>query len=281
MSTASIPPDRYAVFGHPIGHSKSPRIHTLFAQQTAQHLIYLAQDVDLPDFERAVGNFFRDGGRGLNCTVPLKEAAFRMADERSARAERSKAVNTLMQREDSTLYGDNTDGIGLIRDLTVNLGLALEDRDLLVLGAGGAARGILAPLLEAEPASLVIANRTLPKARLLAEEFGALGRVFACAFLDLAGHRFDLVLNATAASLSGDVPPLPANVLSPGGCCYDLAYGTRLTPFVRWGLAHGASVSVDGIGMLVEQAAEAFFLWRGRRPETRPVVEVLKADRGF
>jgi shikimate dehydrogenase len=281
MSPSSLPPDRYAVFGHPIAHSKSPRIHTLFARQTAQHLVYEAQDVDLAGFSHAVGEFFRTGGRGLNCTVPLKEAAFRIAEEHSTRAARSRAVNTLMQREKGALYGDNTDGIGLLRDLEVNLGLDLHGRRVLLLGAGGAARGILAPLLETAPASLVIANRTLPKARQLAEEFAGLGNVVACGFADLAGHRFDLVLNSTAASLSGETPPLPDDLLSPGGGCYDLAYGMRPTPFVRWGQAHGASVSVDGIGMLVEQAAEAFLLWRGIRPATGPVIEVLKAERGF
>ncbi len=272
-------PDRYAVFGHPIGHSKSPYIHAQFAEQTGQHLVYFAQDVDLPAFEREVFAFFRGGGLGLNCTIPLKEAAYRLADRRSIRAERSRAVNTLVLECDGRIFGDNTDGIGLLRDLTGNLGLELAGKRILLLGAGGASRGILAPLLEAEPAALVIANRTVDKAVRLADEFSRFGEVCGCGFRELAGRRFDLVLNATASSLSGTVPPLPDDLLVPGGCSYDLAYGHEPTPFVRWGKVHGASISTDGIGMLVEQAAEAFLLWRGVRPQTAPVIEMLNADR--
>jgi shikimate dehydrogenase len=274
-------PDRYAVFGHPISHSKSPRIHTLFAEVTHQRLIYFAQDVDLPEFEQAVDEFVLQGGLGLNCTIPLKEAAFRRAEECSPRAQSCGAVNTLMVRDDGTLFGDNTDGAGLIRDLRTNLGLALNQRHLLVLGAGGAARGIIEPLLETGPARLVLANRTVAKAEQLAEAFGVSATVSACGFPDLVGEQFDLVLNATAASLGGDIPPLPDGLLRPDACCYDLAYGNRPTPFVRWGKAHGAAISVDGIGMLAEQAAEAFLLWRGIRPDTAAVIETLKADRGF
>jgi shikimate dehydrogenase len=274
-------PDRYAVFGHPIGHSQSPRIHTLFAEQTAQHLVYFAQDVERSAFEQEASAFFLDGGLGLNCTIPLKEAAFQLADLRSSRAERSGAVNTLALREDGIVFGDNTDGIGLLRDLTVNLGLHLTGKKILLLGAGGASRGVLAPLLEANPACLVIANRTPDKARLLADQFAELGSVSACGFRELGGRRFDLVLNATAASLSGELPPLPDDLLAPDSCCYDLAYGGRPTPFVLWGKAHGAAISTDGIGMLVEQAAEGFFLWRGIRPETAPVIQTLNADRAY
>lgn len=274
-------PDRYAVFGHPIGHSKSPRIHTLFAEQTAQNLVYFAQDVELSAFEREAKAFFLDGGRGLNCTIPLKEAAFRFAEVRSPRAERSRAVNTLAMREDGTVFGDNTDGVGLLRDLTINLGFDLAGKRILLLGAGGAGRGVLAPLLEASPACLVIANRTPDKARLLAEEFAELGNVSACGFHDLQPECFDLVLNATAASLSGDLLPLRDDLLAAESCCYDLAYGGQPTPFVRWGNAHGAAISMDGVGMLVEQAAEAFFLWRGIRPETAPVIRTLNAERGY
>lgn len=273
--------DRYAVFGHPIGHSKSPRIHTLFAEEAGQRLVYFAQDVDRPEFEHAARSFFLDGGLGLNCTVPLKEAAFHFADRRSPRAERSKAVNTLAVWDDGAVYGDNTDGVGLLCDLTVNLGLQLTGTRILLLGAGGASRGVVAPLLEANPASLVIANRTVSKASVLADEFAPSGAVSACGFRELIGCHFDLVLNATSASLSGELPPLPDDLLLPGGCCYDLAYGSQPTPFVAWGHSHGASISVDGIGMLVEQAAEAFLLWRGIRPRTGPVIQALKADRGY
>jgi len=271
--------DRYAVFGHPIAHSKSPRIHTLFAAQTGQAFSYSAQDVPAGQFEQAVEDFFTGGGKGLNCTVPLKELAYARADRRSDRAERAKAVNTLAMRDDGRLFGDNTDGIGLIQDLT-NLGLSLRERDILLLGAGGASRGILQPLLAESPRRLVIANRTPDKAERLAEEFAALGPVSACGFAKLAGHRYDLVLNATAASLHDELLPLPADILASGGSCYDLAYGSRPTAFVRWGRAHGARLSVDGLGMLVEQAAEAFFIWRGVRPETRAVIALLNEERG-
>ncbi len=275
-------PDRYAVFGHPIGHRKSPRIHSLFAEQTQQDLTYVARDVDLPAFAPAIEAFFsNERGRGINCTLPLKEAAFGITDELSARAKRAKAVNTLLQRPDGRLFGDNTDGIGLLRDLTANLGVDLRGRRILLLGAGGASRGILAPLLDARPAALVIANRTVARARMLADDFSDLGSVTACGFDELWGRRFDLALNATAASLSGDLPPLPDDLLSEGACCYDLAYGTEPTPFLVWGLSHGVRVSVDGLGMLVEQAAEAFFLWRGMRPETRPIIDLLSGERGF
>jgi shikimate dehydrogenase len=274
-------PDRYAVFGHPIGHSKSPRIHTLFAEQTGQALVYTAEDVPAEAFEPSVREFFRSGGKGLNCTVPLKELAFRIADSLSERAQRGKAVNTLALGPDGRLFGDNTDGVGLVRDLTANLGLAIENRRILLLGAGGASRGILAPLLELRPARLAIANRTAEKAVNLAQEFADLGPITGGGFGDVDGETFDLILNATAASLGGERPNLPAGVLAEGGACYDLAYGAEPTAFVRWGIQAGAALSVDGIGMLVEQAAEAFYLWRGVRPETRPVIETLNAERGI
>jgi shikimate dehydrogenase len=271
--------DRYAVFGHPIRHTKSPRIHALFAAQTGQILEYAAQDVSAERFAAAARAFFAAGGKGLNCTVPLKELAWRFAEKNSERAERARAVNTLVRQADGTLFGDNTDGAGLLRDLTVNLGVELAGARILVLGAGGAVRGILQPLLEARPACLRIANRTEEKARLLAGEFTALGAVSGGGFDDLAGLSFDVVLNATAASLSGDQLPLPDDLLLPGAVCYDLAYGQQPTPFVRWGQTHGARLSVDGLGMLVEQAAEAFQLWRGVKPETAPVIDLLNRER--
>lgn len=271
-------PDRYAVFGHPIRHSKSPLIHSQFAEQTGQNILYSSQDVDLPQFEDEARTFFLNGGMGLNCTLPLKEAAFCLADACSARAGRARAVNTLVLRPDGTLFGDNTDGAGLLRDLTVNLGLKLAGTRVLILGAGGATRGIIAPLLETALERLVIANRTASRAVLLADEFAALGNVSGCGFADLADSRYELILNATAASLTGQLPPLSDDLLTPGGCCYDLAYAETPTAFVRWGQTHGASVSVDGLGMLVEQAAEAFLLWRGVRPETAPVIGMLRAD---
>ena len=243
--------DRYAVFGHPIGHSQSPRIHAVFAGQTGQAIRYTAQDVPAGQFRDCLDRFVEGGGKGLNCTVPLKELAWRAADKTSERAERAKAVNTLAVRESGELFGDNTDGLGLVRDLADNLDIPLAGRGILLLGAGGASRGILQPLLAEGPSRLVIANRTQAKADALALEFADLGAVEARGFADLAGEPFDLILNATSASLDGDLPPLPAGILSAGGACYDLAYGSRPTAFVRWGAEAGAGVSVDGIGMLV------------------------------
>jgi shikimate dehydrogenase len=211
----------------------------------------------------------------------LKEAACRIADELSVPARRAGAVNTLVARPDGSLYGDNTDGIGLLRDLTANLGLSLAGAQILILGAGGAVRGILAPLLAEAPAGVVIANRTASRAQQLAVDFAALGSVVGCGFPGLPGQRFDVVLNATAASLSGELPVLPDELLAADGCCYDLAYGLAPTPFVEWGRDHGARISTDGLGMLVEQAAEAFLLWRGVRPKTRPVIDLLAGHRGF
>ncbi|HLF97293.1 MAG TPA: shikimate dehydrogenase [Methylococcaceae bacterium] len=271
--------DRYAVFGHPIGHSQSPRIHALFAAQTGQAIEYCAQDVPAELFENAVREFFAAGGKGLNCTVPLKELAWRYAAKKSQRAERARAVNTLALQANGTLFGDNTDGAGLLRDLSGNLGLELTNRRILVLGAGGATRGILQPLLEARPACLFIANRTAAKASLLADEFALLGPVSGGGFDALAGRSFDLLLNATPASLSGELPPLANDLLLPEAVCYDLAYGREPTPFVRWGESHGARLSVDGLGMLVEQAAEAFRLWRGIMPDTQPVIDRLIRER--
>ncbi|MEI7868273.1 MAG: shikimate dehydrogenase [Candidatus Methylumidiphilus sp.] len=274
-----MPQDRYAVFGHPINHSKSPRIHALFAQQTGQAIHYTAQDVPAENFREELKRFAAEGGRGLSCTVPLKELAWGIADGKSVRADRAKAVNTLVLGKDGRLFGDNTDGVGLLRDLTVNLGLTVTGLNILLLGAGGASRGILEPLLAMKPRRMIIANRTVAKAEQLAMEFADLGSIKALPFKALASESFDLILNATAASLSGDLPPVPEGILAAGGTCYDLAYGSQPTAFVRWGGGMGAELSVDGIGMLVEQAAEAFFIWRGMRPQTRPVIELLNAER--
>jgi shikimate dehydrogenase len=273
------PADRYAVFGHPIGHSQSPRIHCLFAEQTGQTLTYTTEDVTPEIFEPSVKAFFQTGGRGLNCTVPLKELAFRLAETLSDRAQRSKAVNTLALRDDGMIFGENTDGVGLVRDLIHNLGLDLTGQRILILGAGGATRGILEPLLQRQPSRLTIANRTPEKAAQLATEFGDIGPITGGGFATLAGGDYDLILNATAASLSGDLPDLPPDILAQDGACYDLAYGMEPTAFVRWGLEQGARLSVDGIGMLVEQAAEAFHLWRGIRPDTAPVIAELNVSR--
>ncbi len=274
-----MPTDQYAVFGHPISHSKSPRIHTLFAQQTGQRIEYTARDVPADIFKEELKNFADGGGRGLSCTVPLKELAWHIANEKSERANRARAVNTLVIGNDGKLFGDNTDGVGLMRDLTENLGVTVTGLDILLLGAGGASRGVIDPLLAGKPSRLIIANRTLAKAEKLASEFSDRGGIAALGFESLNGESFDLILNATAASLTGDLPPLPEGILNTGGVCYDLAYGSQPTPFVRWGVGQGARLSVDGIGMLVEQAAESFFIWRGKRPQTRPVIELLNLAR--
>ncbi len=271
--------DRYAVFGQPIKHSKSPRIHRIFAEQTGQVLEYNAVEVPSEQFRTAATAFFAEGGKGLNCTVPLKELAWSYADHKTERAELSKAVNTLALQTDGSILGDNTDGIGLVTDLISNHAILLTGVRILILGAGGASRGIISPILEQSPNTLVIANRTVDKAVNLAEEFHGKGPVTGCGFDDLTNRQFDLVLNATSASLSGQLPPLPAGLLAEGGVCYDLAYGNEPTAFVRWGLDNHAAKSLDGLGMLVEQAAEAFFIWRGVRPQTRPVIDLLNSER--
>lgn len=271
--------DRYAVFGSPIKHSKSPRIHRLFAEQTGQTISYVAQEVAAEGFPAAVNCFFAAGGKGLNCTVPLKELAYRFASRKTKRAERSKAVNTLVLQADGSILGDNTDGCGLVSDLLHNHQLILANKRILILGAGGASRGIIGPLLELKPIQLVIANRTAEKAILLAKEFKHMGDVSGCGFENFGQLQFDLILNATSASLSGQLPPLPEGLLADQGSCYDLAYGNEPTTFVRWGLAHGAQRSLDGLGMLVEQAAEAFFIWRGVRPQTQQVIKLLNEER--
>ncbi len=267
--------DRYTVFGHPIEHSKSPRIHAAFAAQTAQDLIYTASLAPLNGFEAALAAFRAAGGRGANVTVPFKEEAYRLATQLSDRARQAGAVNTLTLR-DSEMVGDNTDGVGLVRDLTLNLQYSLAGKRILVLGAGGATRGILGPLWAVpsadQPESLFIANRTATKALELARQFGCVGGGFDA----IPGQPFDVVINATAASLAGEMPPLPNAVFAPGALAYDMMYGLQ-TPFLSFAQAQGARIA-DGLGMLVEQAAEAFWLWRGVRPETAPVLAALRAE---
>lgn len=262
--------DRYAVFGHPIAHSKSPQIHTAFARQTGQDMTYEAILAPLDGFADSVAAFIAAGGRGANVTVPFKEEAFRLASRLSPRAQRAGAVNTLSFDADGIL-GDNTDGAGLVADLTRNLHCTIVGKRVLLLGAGGAARGVIEPLLDQQPAALVIANRTVSRAAELAELFGR--GVRACGF-DAADTPFDLVINATAASLAGDLPPLSPRVFTPDTMAYDMMYG-RDTPFLDFARTHGARTA-DGLGMLVEQAAEAFHLWRGVRPDTAPVIAALR-----
>ena len=271
------PPDTYAVMGNPVAHSKSPQIHAAFAQQTGQRMTYTAIQVDPGGFAQAVGNFFAAGGKGLNVTVPFKQEAWALADQRGPEAERAGAVNTLLQDAQGRLLGRNTDGIGLLRDIRQNHGGVIAGRRILLIGAGGAARGVLQPLLAEGPATLSIANRTPGRAVELARDFADLGAVHGGGFDDLSGRQFDLVINASATSLHGEVPPLPEDVLAPGGWCYDMMYGAEATPFVRWGEAHAAARALDGLGMLVEQAAESFFIWRGVRPQTAAVIDALRS----
>lgn len=270
--------DRYAVIGNPIAHSKSPLIHAAFAQQTGQAIEYVKILGDPHDFAGDVRRFVAAGGRGLNVTVPFKEEAWRLLEDVSVRAAQAQAVNTLIVRDGGLLYGDNTDGVGLIRDLADNQGFAFAGRRVLLLGAGGAARGIACPLLTSGIAELIVANRTPAKAEALVAAHAAHGPIHARALDQLSGLRCDLIINATAAGLTDDLPPLPEDVLAAGGWVYDLCYGSAPTAFCRWGQTHGAARVLDGLGMLVEQAAESFWLWRGVRPHTAPVIAALRGQ---
>ena len=269
--------DQYAVFGNPIAHSKSPDIHAAFAEQTAQALQYSKQQVAEHGFAEATKAFFDEGGYGLNTTVPFKLDAFTLADQLTERAQTAGAVNTLKRLEDGSVLGDNTDGQGMVSDILDNQGWSIKGKRVLILGAGGAVRGVLHPLLAQSPELVVIANRTASKAVDLAEAFAQYGVVKGCGYDGLAGLSFDLVINGTSASLSGDLPPLPANLLAPRACCYDMMYGSEPTVFLAWAVGQGAAACADGLGMLVGQAAESFYLWRGVKPEIAPVIEALRA----
>jgi shikimate dehydrogenase len=268
--------DTYGLFGYPVAHSWSPFIHGMFAQQTGQDLSYRLYESAPATFRTDVLEFFRAGGRGINVTVPHKQAAADLVNELTPRAQLADAVNTITH-DGENLLGDNTDGIGLVADLRRNLGLRWVEPNFLLLGAGGAARGVIGPLLELAPRSLVIANRNVERARQLAGEFEPLGPVSACGFDDLPMRSFELIVNATSASLRGEVPAISSHVVDGRTTCYDMSYGTTETPFTAWGRKHGALRSVQGWGMLVEQAAESFGLWRGVRPETAPVLEALRS----
>jgi shikimate dehydrogenase len=270
-------PDRYAVIGHPVHQSRSPFIHARFAAQTGQVISYSAIDATAELFESTVKEFFASGGKGLNVTIPHKEAAARLADELTARAQRAGAVNLMAVRQDGSVLGDNADGAGLVRDLVTNHHVDIGGRSILLLGAGGAARGVIAPLLELKPISFTIVNRNLERARALAQRFADLGPVRATGYDELEEMPFDLVINATATSLAGTLPPLPAAVINAHTTCYDLAYGKDGTTFTRWAQRLGCAQTITGLGMLVEQAAESFQLWRGVRPATDAVLRELDA----
>lgn len=271
--------DKYAVFGNPIEHSKSPQIHRQFAEQTGQDLSYSKQLVAEDGFEAAADAFFAEGGKGLNITVPFKQDAYSYAARTTPRARRAGAVNTLSLEADGTVLGDTTDGVGLVSDIVDNLGWQVRHKKVLILGAGGAVRGVLEPLLEQQPQHIVIANRTVDKALQLAKGFAEFGYLLGCGFDMLGEQQFDLIINGTSAGLQGELPPLPDSLVDSSGAtaCYDMLYGAEPTPFMQWAEQRGALVS-DGLGMLVGQAAESFALWRDVRPQTAPVIANLRAQ---
>lgn len=272
--------DRYAVFGNPVAHSKSPQIHTLFAEQTKQSLVYTAELAEIGQFEQAVKTFISNDGKGLNITVPFKEDAWQTATKRSERAQRAGAVNTLILQPDGSLFGDTTDGIGLVRDLIDNHNIPLADKDILLIGAGGAVRGVIESILEQKPASLLITNRTAEKAVQLASDFSALGNIRGCGLDDtentFSHSDFDIIINGTSASLKGDLPALPDSIYRSNSCSYDMMYSATATPFMQWSADNGAKNIFDGLGMLVEQAAESFYLWRNVKPETEHVIKSIR-----
>ena len=269
-------PDQYGVVGHPVAHSWSPFIHGIFAKETGQPIVYRLYDVAPEEFRDRVQEFFANGGRGLNVTLPHKIAAVEIAHELTPRAARAGAVNTLAIQADGTLLGDNTDGSGLVRDLCDNFNVVITRRRILIVGAGGASRGVLAPLLALEPSEIVIANRTADRAQALANDFQDLGTVSGVGFRYISGGAFDVIINATSASLSGEVPDIPVGVIGQDTFCYDMAYGKSDTAFIQWAVEHGCTHALQGWGMLVEQAAESFRVWRGVRPPTGPVLAALK-----
>lgn len=267
--------DYYAVIGNPIAHSKSPIIHTEFARQTQQALTYSAELVEMGEVKNFVENFSQKNGKGLNITVPFKLDAFALATELSERAQRAGAVNTLTLKNNK-IFGDTTDGIGLLNDLTKNHLHTIKNKNILVVGAGGAVRGVLEPLLIESPNKLTIVNRTVSKAQQLTDDFSSFGNINACSFDELKNKKFDIIINGTSASLSGDLPPLPNHCFTNNACAYDMMYAKQPTVFMQWAQQQGAKIILDGLGMLVEQAAESFFIWRGVRPQTAGVIKLLR-----
>jgi shikimate dehydrogenase len=267
--------DKYCVFGNPISHSKSPLIHAAFARQTGEDVEYRAIRAPAGGFKGAVDAFIAEGGKGANVTLPFKQDAYRLSTRLTQRAEQANAVNTLVFG-DGEVVGDNTDGVGLLRDVTLNLDTRVAGKRVLLLGAGGAARGVIVPLLDEHPAFLTIANRTVENAHALAERFAPLGPVVGCAYGELAGGAFDVVIDATSMSLSGAMPTLPDGIFAPGSLLYEMIYGLTDTPLRVFARRQGAARLSDGLGMLLEQAAESFFVWRGVRPDCAPVAELLQ-----
>lgn len=269
-------PDQYAVMGNPINHSKSPVIHKAFAEETGQNIQYTAIHVDLGGFEQAVSHFQGHGGKGLNVTVPFKLEAWKLADSLSERAKRAGAVNTLVLAADGQIQGDNTDGIGLVNDIREHLNWPIKDQRVLILGAGGAARGVLGPIMEQHPAVIYIANRTASRAVELASLFADMGNINGGGYETLEGSQYDLIINATAASLNGEVPPLPDDIVNPDSYCYDMMYADHPTAFMEWATRHKVQNVSDGLGMLVGQAAESFSVWRGVKPSVAPVIDSIR-----
>jgi shikimate dehydrogenase len=266
--------DHYAVFGNPIKHSKSPFIHTLFATQTAQQMVYNAIEAPLDDFKGTLDVFFAGQGKGCNITVPFKEQAFKYAQQLTERATLAGAVNTLKLTDDGLIIGDNTDGAGLVLDLKNNH-VTLKNARILLLGAGGAARGVCGPLLAEMPKQLVIANRTHSKAQTLAATFTPIGEITACKFEQLSGH-FDLIINSTSASLDGKIPPISPDLIHPETAVYDMMYSAQATAFNSWAKEQGSRLVIDGLGMLVGQAAESFAIWRAIKPSAKQVLNELR-----
>jgi len=270
--------DKYAVIGNPIEHSKSPQIHQMFAQQAGDEMMYEALLSPVDEFKETVAAFRKGGGMGLNVTVPFKQEAFELADELSDYAQNAGAVNTLVFHQDGKIYGTNTDGIGIVRDLVENHQSQLTGKRILILGAGGAVRGVLQPLLQQRPAQIFIANRTPERAIELANDMQALKEDCELAgggFADIQGE-FELIINGTAASLQGIMPPIPTSCLATRVHCYDMMYGGRPTAFENWCEDNGAAKVMNGLGMLVEQAAESFSIWRSKMPDTKPVLEAMR-----
>jgi shikimate dehydrogenase len=270
--------DRYAVVGNPIAQSKSPVIHAEFARELGEDMSYEAILASRDEFAGTVMAFRASGGKGMNVTIPFKLEAFELATQHSERAREAQAVNTL-KFEGGVIFGDNTDGAGLVQDLLENLGFLLHGKRILLMGAGGAARGVVLPLLGEGPALLAIANRTAETAVELQKHFSARGNVRAGGYADLRGEKFDLIVNSTSTSLTDEVPSLPPGIFARGSLAYDMVYGKGLTSFLTYARENGAERLEDGLGMLVGQAAESFYLWRGLRPATRPVLEMLRAGR--
>ncbi|TXR54797.1 shikimate dehydrogenase [Reinekea thalattae] len=264
--------DRYSVVGHPIKHSLSPMIHRMFAEQTGEEIEYEGIELPVTSFETRIWQLFKEGYSGFNVTAPFKGDAFDFVDDMSDRAKQARAVNTMKKMPNGRIFGDTTDGVGLLNDLLDNLGWTLNKANILILGAGGAVRGVLEPLLAQDPESLVVANRTLQKAEELAEEYPALTP----STFDELDQPFDLIINGTSASLSGQLPPIPADVVTSQSRCYDMAYGNKPTAFLEWSKQQGVKECADGLGMLVGQAAESFYIWRGVRPDVKPVIEALR-----